>query len=63
MTSNIASNTELNEALDQIPSLKAELLKFLRPEFVNRIDEIVKFNQLREQDIQQIVILEPSKIN
>ncbi|WP_280124907.1 ATP-dependent Clp protease ATP-binding subunit [Mycoplasmopsis bovis] len=62
MTSNIASNTELNEALDQIPSLKAELLKFLRPEFVNRIDEIVKFNQLQEQDIQQIVILELQKL-
>ncbi len=62
MTSNIASNTELNEALDQIPSLKAELLKFLSPEFVNRIDEIVKFNQLQEQDIQQIVILELQKL-
>ncbi|MBT1371116.1 AAA family ATPase [Mycoplasma bovis] len=62
MTSNIATNTELNEALDQIPSLKAELLKFLSPEFVNRIDEIVKFNQLQEQDIQQIVILELQKL-
>ncbi|MBT1394473.1 AAA family ATPase [Mycoplasma bovis] len=62
MTSNIASNTELNEALDQIPILKAELLKFLSPEFVNRIDEIVKFNQLQEQDIQQIVILELQKL-
>ncbi|ADR24898.1 ATP-dependent Clp protease ATP-binding subunit [Mycoplasmopsis bovis] len=62
MTSNIASNTELNEALDQIPSLKAELLKFLSPEFVNRIDEIVKFNQLQEQDILQIVILELQKL-
>ncbi|TKA59509.1 ClpB [Mycoplasmopsis bovis 8790] len=62
MTSNIASNIELNEALDQIPSLKAELLKFLSPEFVNRIDEIVKFNQLQEQGIQQIVILELQKL-
>lgn len=62
MTSNIASNIELNEALDQVPSLKAELLKFLSPEFVNRIDEIVKFNHLNEYDVQQIVILELQKL-
>ncbi|MCE6057348.1 Chaperone protein ClpB [Mycoplasmopsis agalactiae] len=62
MTSNIASNIELNEALDQVPGLKAELLKFLSPEFVNRIDEIVKFNHLSEYDIQQIVILELQKL-
>ncbi|MCE6056637.1 AAA family ATPase [Mycoplasmopsis agalactiae] len=62
MTSNIASNIELNEALDQVPSLKAELLKFLSPEFVNRIDEIVKFNHLSEYDVQQIVILELQKL-
>ncbi|EIN15157.1 ATP-dependent Clp protease ATP-binding subunit [Mycoplasmopsis agalactiae 14628] len=62
MTSNIASNIELNEALEQVPSLKAELLKFLSPEFVNRIDEIVKFNHLSEYDVQQIVILELQKL-
>ncbi|CAL59324.1 ClpB [Mycoplasmopsis agalactiae PG2] len=62
MTSNIASNIELNEALDQVPGLKAELLKFLSPEFINRIDEIVKFNHLSEYDIQQIVILELQKL-
>lgn len=62
MTSNIASNIELNEALDQVPGLKAELLKFLSPEFVNRIDEIVKFNHLSEYDVQQIVILELQKL-
>ncbi|MBZ4212652.1 AAA family ATPase [Mycoplasma sp. U97] len=62
MTSNLASNIEALEELDRVPSIKAELLKFLSPEFVNRIDEIVKFNHLSNKDVEQIVILEMNKL-
>ncbi|BAP01180.1 ATP-dependent Clp protease ATP-binding subunit [Mycoplasmopsis californica HAZ160_1] len=62
MTSNLASDETLKKQLEDFPSLKAELLKFLTPEFLNRIDEVIKFNQLDEKSIQQIVKLELDKL-
>lgn len=61
MTSNLGSQ-EILKHLDQMPSIKAELLKFLSPEFVNRIDEIVKFNPLTKEVINEIVELELQKL-
>ena len=61
MTSNIGSS-EIMKHLDSIPELKAELLKFMSPEFVNRIDEIVKFKPLDKQAIHEIVSLEMDKL-
>ncbi|WP_051622796.1 ATP-dependent Clp protease ATP-binding subunit [Mycoplasmopsis primatum] len=62
MTSNIAANAEILDKLNEVPSLKAELLKFLSPEFINRIDEIIKFNPLSQNDVEQIVVLEMNKL-
>ena len=42
--------------------LKKELQKFFAPEFLNRIDEIVVFNQLKKDDVKQIVKLELDKL-
>ena len=42
--------------------LKKELQKFFAPEFLNRIDEIIVFNTLKEEEIKQIVKLEIDKL-
>jgi ATP-dependent Clp protease ATP-binding subunit ClpC len=42
--------------------LKKELQKFFAPEFLNRIDEVIVFNNLKKEDIQQIVKLELDKL-
>jgi ATP-dependent Clp protease ATP-binding subunit ClpC len=42
--------------------LKKELQKFFAPEFLNRIDEVIVFNSLKKEDIQQIVKLELDKL-
>ncbi|MBU4689442.1 AAA family ATPase [Mycoplasma zalophidermidis] len=60
MTSNIAA--DVKEQLEQMPSVKAELLKFLSPEFVNRIDEVIKFAHLEQDSVNAIVELELNKL-
>jgi len=42
--------------------LKKELQKFFAPEFLNRIDEIIVFNQLKKEDIDKIVKIELDKL-
>ena len=42
--------------------LKKELQKFFAPEFLNRIDEIIVFNSLKEEEIKLIVKLEIDKL-
>jgi hypothetical protein len=42
--------------------LKKELSKFFAPEFLNRIDDIVIFNSLKKEHIDQIVKLELDKL-
>jgi ATP-dependent Clp protease ATP-binding subunit ClpC len=42
--------------------LKKELQKFFAPEFLNRIDEIIVFNTLKEDEVKQIVKLEIDKL-
>jgi ATP-dependent Clp protease ATP-binding subunit ClpB len=65
MTSNIGSQyyadkTSSKEDLKR--EVAGEIKKHFRPEFLNRIDEIVVFNQLTEGDILKIVDLELSGI-
>lgn len=63
MTSNIASEIIEgkqilgfgNEETDDVSmKVKSELKKFLRPELINRIDEIVIFNRLKSGDLKKI---------
>jgi ATP-dependent Clp protease ATP-binding subunit ClpC len=42
--------------------LKKELSKFFAPEFLNRIDDIIIFNSLKKEHIDQIVKLEIDKL-
>jgi ATP-dependent Clp protease ATP-binding subunit ClpC len=43
--------------------LEKELKNFFTPEFLNRVDEIVMFNSLKEKEVEQIVLLELSKLS
>ena len=42
--------------------LKKELKEFFAPEFLNRIDEVIVFNTLKEEEVKQIVKLEIDKL-
>ena len=53
MTSNIGANEILNDKKDL--ALK-ELKTTFKPEFINRIDEIIFFNKLSESTIEKIII-------
>ena len=44
-------------------TLKKELKKFFTPEFLNRIDEVVIFNSLGQEDVKKIVKLELDKLS
>ncbi|WP_051586198.1 ATP-dependent Clp protease ATP-binding subunit [Mycoplasmopsis lipofaciens] len=61
MTSNLGSEMMLKK-IDVTFDIKEALLKFLTPEFINRIDEIIKFNSLEEESINEIVALELNKL-
>ena len=78
MTSNIGSHiimdklskfTETNDsvpqsALDETKKEVFDLMKqTIRPEFLNRIDEIVMFTPLTNDDVRQIVVMQIRQIN
>lgn len=62
MTSNVGADLLLNlpkasgKALNVRQEVMEKLLSHLRPEMVNRIDEIVMFNPLEKEDIEQIFL-------
>ncbi|WP_051630149.1 ATP-dependent Clp protease ATP-binding subunit [Mycoplasma simbae] len=62
MTSNIGADTILKPSVNENTDPKALLLRHLTPEFVNRIDEIIKFNKLSENAVKDIVVLELEKL-
>ncbi|WP_187648513.1 ATP-dependent Clp protease ATP-binding subunit [Nitrosophilus labii] len=57
MTSNIASDKimEFRDPEDREKAVKDELKRYFKPEFLNRLDDIVIFNPLGEQEIVKIV--------
>jgi ATP-dependent Clp protease ATP-binding subunit ClpC len=65
MTSNIASDKLTNLAgthEDKLKIILPELKSYFKPEFLNRIDEIIVFNSLKIEEIKEIVDLEMDKI-
>ena len=54
---NIFANEELRKE-----TLHKELKKFFAPEFLNRIDDIVVFNSLKQDDVDKIVNIELDKL-
>ncbi len=65
MTSNLGSQVILGEKNPVIRDSKIQELvrTSLKPELVNRIDEIVVFHQLEKTDLDQIITLHVSKLN
>ncbi len=49
MTSNLAQNAEHDEAMMN------ELQQFFRPEFLNRLDQIIRFNSISQEALEKIV--------
>ncbi|MDA9951677.1 hypothetical protein N9D31_03775, partial [Oligoflexaceae bacterium] len=43
---------------DEIKNVMAEVHKFLRPEFINRLDEVIVFNRLEKSELKQILRLQ-----
>ena len=54
----ISNNEAMKKAL-----LEKELKNHFTPEFLNRVDEVVIFNPLRENEVEQIVEIELAKLN
>ncbi|MBQ3556925.1 MAG: ATP-dependent Clp protease ATP-binding subunit [Oscillospiraceae bacterium] len=69
MTTNAGSNTKVGSVgfgrtaneQNKERAMKA-LQDFLRPEFINRVDEIICFNQLTEADFRRIAVLMLSEL-
>lgn len=58
LTSNIASNAIVNlKGKEQEESVKKELKSFFKPEFLNRLDDIITFNPLGQDEAFEIVKL------
>jgi len=64
MTSNIASDKimEFRDPEDREKAVKDELKRYFKPEFLNRLDDIVIFNPLGESEIVKIVDIMFEKI-
>lgn len=55
MTSNVASDLPTYQRMDA-------LTKYFRPEFLNRIDDIVTFHQLSEEDLGKVINIHLNKL-
>lgn len=56
LTSNIASNAIVNlKGKEQEEAVKKELKSFFKPEFLNRLDDIITFNPLGQDEAFEIV--------
>ncbi len=67
MTSNIASSiiqeVPESERDRMITLVEAELKKHFRPEFLNRIDEVLIFHRLSEEEVAQIAHIQLANLN
>jgi len=51
-----SNKSELEQELDQ--QINEALIKYFRPEFLNRIDEVIRFRPLKPENLEQIVRLQ-----
>jgi len=65
LTSNIGSNyfQEIDDKEELKEKINQELKAYFRPEFLNRIDEIIIFNKLTPKDIRKIVDIQLGYLN
>ncbi len=63
LTSNLCSNlfTEGNQPTDKM--LRSELAQHFRPEFLNRLDEVIGFEELSESQIFEILDLQLNQVS
>ena len=52
MTTHVGSEYIINNEEDKVSS---ELTKYFKPEFLNRLDEIITFNKLSKEDLKEIL--------
>jgi ATP-dependent Clp protease ATP-binding subunit ClpB len=57
MTSNIPVGDDLSDT-----QLRGALLEYFKPEFINRLDDIVRFHALTREQISQIVDLQVARV-
>ena len=65
MTSNISSSVSSDSKLSEMKKqeqIMKDLRKYFRPEFLNRIDEVVLFNSLNENHIAKIVNIQVREV-
>jgi ATP-dependent Clp protease ATP-binding subunit ClpC len=68
MTSNIGTE-ETGKSLgfvsgpDQVPDYEGYLKRFFRPEFLNRVDEVITFRALSEETVSQILDLQLQELH
>ena len=43
---------------DELREIMAEVRQFLKPEFINRLDEVIVFNRLTNEDLRQVLSLQ-----
>jgi len=55
--------TDANEYREMKSKLMKELKRLFRPEFLNRVDEVVVFHELTREDIEQIVDVQIRRLN
>ena len=63
MTSNLGSEYILDNEDGAYEKVIAELKRNFRPEFINRIDEIIVFNSLKKEDVKGILAKIMKEIN
>lgn len=65
MTSNISSSVSADSKLSEMKKqeqIMKDLRKYFRPEFLNRIDEVILFNSLSEDHITEIVNIQVQEV-
>ncbi len=64
MTSNIGTQyiNEIRDPTERQTMIQAELKKYFRIEFLNRIDDVIIYNSLSEEDIHKIAFLLLTKV-
>lgn len=61
-TSNLLADEFQQESLPSEKELREKLVQFFRPEFLNRLDDMIPFHSLRKVDIEAILKLQLSAI-
>ncbi len=63
MTSNLGSELWMRDKYPSREEIQQVLQRFFRPEFLNRIDEIVVFRPLTKEDMRKIVDIQIERVN